>query len=254
MEQTVEQKLRALYELQTIHTQIDKIRQIRGDLPMEVSDLEDEVAGLETRIQKIKAELDESEDSIVTRKNMIKEAQAATKKYEAQLAEVKNNREYDAITKEIEIQGLEIQVSEKKIKEHMFEISNRTEGYEKTLAELADRKKDLETKKAELDTITAETEKEEAILQKKAEEAEKQSDERLMIAYNRLRSNSKNGLAVVTIQRDSCSGCFNQIPPQRQLDIRQRKKIIVCEHCGRILVDEGFALGEQEPEQAQTAE
>ena len=252
MEQTVEQKLRALYELQTIHTEIDKIRQIRGDLPMEVSDLEDEVAGLETRIQKIKAELDESEDLIVTRKNMIKEATAATKKYEAQLGEVKNNREYDAINKEIEIQGLEIQVSEKKIKEYMFEISNRTEGYEKTLAELADRKRDLETKKAELDTITAETEKEEAILQEKAKVAEQHSDERLLIAYNRLRNNSKNGLAVVTIQRDSCSGCFNQIPPQRQLDIRQRKKIIVCEHCGRILVDEGFALSEQE--QAQAAE
>ena len=245
MEQTVEHKLRALFELQTIHTQIDKIRQIRGDLTMEVLDLEDEVAGLETRIQKIKAELDESEDSIVNRKNSIKEALAATKKYEAQLNDVKNNREYDAITKEVEIQGLEIQVSEKKIKEHTFEISNRTEGYEKTQAELANRKNDLETKKAELDTITAETEKEEAVLLEKASESQAKTDERLLIAYNRLRNNTKNGLAVVTIQRDSCSGCFNQIPPQRQLDIRQRKKIIVCEHCGRILVDEGFALTEE---------
>ena len=244
MEQTVEQKLKALYELQTIHTQIDKIRQVRGELPMEVSDLEDEVAGLETRIQKIKGELDELEDSIVTRKNMIKEALAATKKYESQLSDVKNNREYDAISKEIEIQGLEIQVSEKKIKEHTFEISNRTEGYEKSLADLAELKKNLELKKAELDTIISETEKEEAIVLKNAEEAAKHTDERLLIAYNRLRDNSKNGLAVVTIQRDSCSGCFNQIPPQRQLDIRQRKKIIVCEHCGRILVDEGFALEE----------
>ena len=244
MEQTVEQKLKALYELQTIHTQIDKIRQVRGELPMEVSDLEDEVAGLETRIQKIKGELDELEDSIVTRKNMIKEALAATKKYETQLSDVKNNREYDAISKEIEIQGLEIQVSEKKIKEHTFEISNRTEGYEKSLADLAELKKNLELKKAELDTIISETEKEEAIVLKNAEEAAKHTDERLLIAYNRLRDNSKNGLAVVTIQRDSCSGCFNQIPPQRQLDIRQRKKIIVCEHCGRILVDEGFALEE----------
>ena len=244
MEQTVEQKLKALYELQTIHTQIDKIRQVRGELPMEVSDLEDEVAGLETRIQKIKGELDELEDSIVTRKNMIKEALAATKKYETQLSDVKNNREYDAISKEIEIQGLEIQVSEKKIKEHTFEISNRTEGYERSLADLAELKKNLELKKAELDTIISETEKEEAIVLKNAEEAAKHTDERLLIAYNRLRDNSKNGLAVVTIQRDSCSGCFNQIPPQRQLDIRQRKKIIVCEHCGRILVDEGFALEE----------
>jgi hypothetical protein len=211
---------------------------------MEVADLEDEVAGLETRIQKIKAELDELEDSIVTRKNMIKEALAATKKYEVQLSDVKNNREYDAISKEIEIQGLEIQVSEKKIKEHAFEIQNKTEVYEKALAIITERKKDLEIKKAELDTITAETEKEESSIINKADEAEKKIEDRLLIAYNRLRDNAKNGLAVVTIQRDSCSGCFNQIPPQRQLDIRQRKRIIVCEHCGRILVDEGFALEE----------
>ena len=244
MEQTVEEKLKALYQLQTLHTQIDKIRQTRGELPMEVADLEDEVAGLETRIQKIKGELDELEDSIVTRKNKIKEALAATKKYEVQLNEVKNNREYDAISKEIEIQGLEIQLSEKKIKEHSFEILNKTEVYEKALANITERKKDLEIKKAELDTITAETEKEETAIISKAEEAEKHVEERLITAYNRLRNNAKNGLAVVTIQRDSCSGCFNQIPPQRQLDIRQRKRIIVCEHCGRILVDEGFALEE----------
>ncbi|MDP3467111.1 MAG: C4-type zinc ribbon domain-containing protein [Daejeonella sp.] len=244
MEKSVEEKLKALFELQTLHTQIDKIRQTRGELPMEVADLEDEVAGLETRIQKIKADLDELEDSIVTRKNLIKEALAATKKYETQLNDVKNNREYDAISKEIEIQGLEIQVSEKKIKEYSFEIQNKTEVYESALANISERKKDLELKKAELDTITAETEKDEASILLKAQEAEKHIDERLLIAYNRLRSNAKNGLAVVTIQRDSCSGCFNQIPPQRQLDIRQRKRIIVCEHCGRILVDEGFALEE----------
>jgi predicted nucleic acid-binding Zn-ribbon protein len=242
MEQTVEQKLQALYDLQTIHTQIDKIRQVRGELPMEVSDLEDEVAGLETRINKIKSELDDLEDSIVTRKNMIKESQAAIKKYEAQLNEVKNNREYDAISKEIEIQGLEIQVCEKKIKEHGFEITNKTDVYEKALADLEGRRKDLEIKKAELENITSETQKEEDELNKKAVDAENHIEERLLIAYQRLRHNAKNGLAVVTIQRDSCSGCFNQIPPQRQLDIRQRKKIIVCEHCGRILVDEGFAL------------
>ena len=194
MEQSVEEKLKALFELQTLHTQIDKIRQTRGELPMEVSDLEDEVAGLETRIQKIKAELDELEDTIVTRKNMIKDALAATKKYDDQLKDVKNNREYDAISKEVE-----------------------------------------------LDTITAETEKDEVSIQAKAEVAEKHIEERLLIAYHRLRRNAKNGLAVVTIKRDSCSGCFNQIPPQRQLDIRQRKRIIVCEHCGRIVVDEGYA-------------
>jgi predicted nucleic acid-binding Zn-ribbon protein len=244
MEQSVEEKLKALFELQTLHTQIDKIRQTRGELPMEVADLEDEVAGLETRIQKIKADLDDLEDQIVTRKNLIKDALAATKKYETQLNDVKNNREYDAISKEIEIQGLEVQVSEKKIKEYSFEIQNKTEVYENALANITERKKDLELKKAELDMITAETEKDEAGILVKAKDAEKHIEERLLIAYNRLRSNAKNGLAVVSIQRDSCSGCFNQIPPQRQLDIRQRKRIIVCEHCGRILVDEGFALEE----------
>ncbi|MFM6953449.1 MAG: zinc ribbon domain-containing protein [Sphingobacteriaceae bacterium] len=241
MEKTVEQKLQALYELQSIHTQIDKIRQIRGELPVEVADLEDDVAGLETRIQKIKTELDDLEDAIVTRKNTIKEAGAAIKKYEAQLNDVKNNREYEAISKEVEIQGLDIQVSEKKIKEFGFEIVTKTEVYEKALADLEGRKKDLETKQAELAVITSETQKEEEDLSKKAAKAETQIEERLLFAYHRLRGNAKNGLAVVTIQRDSCSGCFNQIPPQRQSDIRQRKKIIVCEHCGRILVDEELA-------------
>jgi predicted nucleic acid-binding Zn-ribbon protein len=242
MEQTVEQKLTALYELQTIHTKIDKIRQIRGELPMEVADLEDDVAGLETRIQKIKAELDDLEDDIVTRKNLIKDSLANTKKYETQLNEVKNNREYDAISKEIEIQGLDIQVSEKKIREFGFEIASKTQVYEKALADLEARKSDLDAKKDELGTITAETEKDESELTAQADKAIPNIEERLLIAYNRLRQNAKNGLAVVTIQRDSCSGCFNQIPPQRQSDIRQRKKIIVCEHCGRILIDEVMAL------------
>jgi predicted nucleic acid-binding Zn-ribbon protein len=242
MEQTVEEKLKALYELQTIHTKIDRIRQVRGELPMEVADLEDDVAGLETRIQKIKNELDDLEDDIVTRKNLIKDSQSNIKKYETQLNEVKNNREYDAISKEIEIQGLDIQVSEKKIREFGYEIATKTQVYEKALAELDARKADLDAKKEELGTITSETEKEENELQSQAEKAGKHIEARLLIAYNRLRNNAKNGLAVVTIQRDSCSGCFNQIPPQRQSDIRQRKKIIVCEHCGRILVDEQMAM------------
>jgi hypothetical protein len=245
MEQTIEQKLKALYDLQTIHTKVDKIRQVRGELPMEVADLEDDVAGLETRIQKIKNELDDLEDDIVTRKNLIKDSQANIKKYETQLNEVKNNREYDAISKEIEIQGLDIQVSEKKIREFGFEIASKTAIYEKALADLEARRADLEAKKDELGTITAETEKEETELSSQAETATGTIDDRLLIAYNRLRKNAKNGLAVVTIQRDSCSGCFNQIPPQRQSDIRQRKKIIVCEHCGRILVDEQMALEEE---------
>jgi predicted nucleic acid-binding Zn-ribbon protein len=246
MEQTIEQKLKALFDLQTVHTKVDKIRQIRGELPMEVADLEDDVAGLETRIQKIKNELDDLEDEIVTRKNLIRDAQANTKKYETQLNEVKNNREYDAISKEIEIQGLDIQVSEKKIREFGFEITSKTQIYDKALADLEARKSDLEAKKAELGTITAETEKEESELNVQAEKATQNIEERLLIAYNRLRQNAKNGLAVVTIQRDSCSGCFNQIPPQRQSDIRQRKKIIVCEHCGRILVDEQMGVEEEQ--------
>ncbi|UEG53028.1 C4-type zinc ribbon domain-containing protein [Mucilaginibacter daejeonensis] len=245
MEQTVEQKLKALYDLQTIHTKIDRIRQVRGELPMEVADLEDDVAGLETRIQKIKNELDDLEDDIVTRKNLIRDAQANIKKYEGQLSEVKNNREYDAISKEIEIQGLDIQVSEKKIREYGFEISSKTQIYDKAMADLEGRRTDLEAKKEELGTITAETEKEENELTAQAEAAKQNIEERLLTAYSRLRGNAKNGLAVVTIQRDSCSGCFNQIPPQRQADIRQRKKIIVCEHCGRILVDEQMALEEE---------
>ena len=174
MEQTVEQKLKALYELQNIHTKIDKIRQVRGELPMEVADLEDEVAGLETRIQKIKAELDDTEDAIVNRKNMIKDAQALIKKYEKQLEDVKNNREYDALTKEVEIQNLEIQVCEKKIKEHGFEIASKTEIYDQALANIDSRKGDLEIKKGELATITSETEKEEQALTKKADKAETQ--------------------------------------------------------------------------------
>ncbi len=241
MEQTIEQKLEALYELQSIHSQVDKIRQTRGELPMEVADLEDDVAGLETRIQKIKTELDDFEDAVVMRKNSIKESQALVKKYEGQQNNVKNNREFDALAKEIEIQGLEVMVCEKKIKELGYDITLKTEIYEKALVKIEERKKDLEVKKVELDNLTSETQKEEEHLLADAEKAKENIEERLLIAYNRLRGNFKNGLAVVTIARDSCSGCFNQIPPQRQSDIRQRKKIIVCEHCGRILVDETIA-------------
>lgn len=240
MEQTVEEKLKALWLLQTIHTKIDRIRQVRGELPMEVADLEDEVAGLDTRIDKIRGEIDKLDDSIVDRRNMITDAENAIRKYEGQLNEVKNNREYDAIMKEIEIQGLDIQVSEKRIREFEFEIRTKTEVYENTQTALEKAKEELEIKKSELDTIVAETEKEENDLVKKAAKAEKNIEERLKKVYGRLRSTYKNGLAVVSIDRDSCSGCHNSIPPQMQLEIRQRKKIIVCEHCGRILVDEGL--------------
>ncbi len=244
MEATIEQKLKALYELQTIHSEIDKIRIVRGELPMEVADLEDDVAGLETRIHKIKEEINELEDEIVNRKNTMKQAAAAIKKYEEQQNNVKNNREYEALSKEIEIQGLDILVSEKKIKEYTFEIGNKTRVLEVAEASLVERHKDLDLKKSELDVITKETEKEEDAAMKKAAKAEKLIEERLLIAYERLRTNAKNGLAVVTVSRDSCSGCFNKIPPQRQSDIRQGKKIIVCEHCGRILVDDRFVKEE----------
>lgn len=245
MEQTVEQKLKALWALQSIHTKIDKIRQVRGELPIEVSDLEDEIAGLDTRIEKIRTDLDDLEDSIVNRRNMIKEAQDAIKKYEGQLNEVKNNREYDAISKEIEIQGLEIQVCEKRIREAEFEIKNKTELYENTQKDLDYNKGELDIKKNELDTITAETQKEEDVLLSKATKAEKKIEDRLLKVYDKLRGTFRNGLAVVSIERDSCSGCFNKIPPQLQSEIRQRKKIIICEHCGRIIVDEGIALEEE---------
>ncbi|SEN23799.1 hypothetical protein SAMN05216436_11388 [bacterium A37T11] len=240
MEQSVEQKLKDLWKLQTIHSQIDKIRQIRGELPEEVSDLEDEVAGLETRLEKIRTELDSLEDAIVNRKNLIRDAQTAIKKYETQLNEVKNNREYDAITKEIEIQGLEIQVCEKKIREHEYEIRNKTEIYEVTEKSLEERKSDLVVKRQELNNITSETQREEDDLDKQTQEAKENIEERLLTVYNRLRKAYKNGLAVVPIERDSCSGCHNKIPPQLQSEIRQRKRIIFCEHCGRILIDDNF--------------
>ncbi len=241
MEQTVEQKLKALWALQSIHTKIDKIRQVRGELPIEVADLEDEMAGLETRLEKIRVELDDLEDSIVKRKNMIKDSQSAIKKYEGQLNEVKNNREYDAISKEIEIQGLEIQVCEKRIKEAEFEIKNKTESYEKTKENLDFSKGELDIKKQELETITSETQIEEEEFLKKADIAAEKNEERLLKVYNKLRGSYRNGLAVVSIERDSCSGCHNKIPAQLQSEIRQRKKIIICEHCGRVLVDEEIA-------------
>ncbi|PRD48726.1 zinc ribbon domain-containing protein [Sphingobacterium haloxyli] len=245
MEQSVEQKLKALWTLQSIHTKIDKIRQVRGELPIEVADLEDEIAGLDTRIEKIRTDLDDLEDSIVNRRNMIKDAQAAIKKYEGQLNEVKNNREYDAISKEIEIQGLEIQVCEKRIREAEFEIKNKTELYESTQKSLEYSKGELDVKKQELETITGETQKEEDALVDKADKAENNIEDRLLKVYNKLRGTFRNGLAVVSIERDSCSGCYNKIPPQLQSEIRQRKKVIICEHCGRIIVDEGIVFEEE---------
>jgi predicted nucleic acid-binding Zn-ribbon protein len=242
---SVEAKLSALFELQSIDSTIDKIRIVRGELPVEVSDLEDEVAGLETRLNKLTEDANLLEDSIVNKKQAIKESLALIKKYEGQQNNVKNNREYDSLTKEIEFQNLEIQLSEKRIKEFTQEITTKNMIMEASKKTLDERKNDLEIKKAELESIIQETKKEEESLMARSVSAAGIIEDRLLIAYKKIRDNSKNGLAVVGIQRDSCGGCFNKIPPQRQLDIRQRKKIIVCEHCGRILVDAELANKEE---------
>jgi predicted nucleic acid-binding Zn-ribbon protein len=229
--------------LQQIDSKIDKIRTVRGELPLEVRDLEDLVAGLETRVNNFTEELKTLEDSITDKKNVIKDAQALIKKYEAQQAKVRNNREYDAITKEIEFQNLEIQLAEKRIKEYKATILAKKDVITQSEEDLKDRKKDLKLKKQELDEIIAETEKEEQDLLKKSKGSESIIEERLLNAYKRIRSNVINGLGVVTVERDACGGCFNKIPPQRHLDIKTHKKVIVCEHCGRILVDAEILTG-----------
>ncbi|CAG0950588.1 MAG: hypothetical protein HND27_02240 [Bacteroidetes bacterium] len=237
IEISVEEKLRALYELQLIDTQIDKIKIVRGELPLEVQDLEDEVAGMETRLHKFEEELKSIESEISNKQQLIKESKALIKKYESQQNSVRNNREYDSLSKEIEFQNLEVQLAEKRIKEHKFAIENKKQQIEEAKELFDGRKKDLKIKKKELDDIIAETEKEEADLLKKSKKQSGLIEERILTAYSRIRSNAKNGLAVVTVERDACGGCFNKIPPQRQLDIKSHKKVIVCEHCGRILVD-----------------
>jgi predicted nucleic acid-binding Zn-ribbon protein len=239
-EVTIEKKLVALYNLQQIDSQVDKIRIIRGELPLEVQDLEDEIAGLETRVDNYIQESLALEKSITDKKNAIKDAQALIKKYEDQQMNVRNNREYDSLTKEIEYQNLEIQLSEKRIKDFAAQFDIQKAEIEKYQQQLADRKTDLDIKKNELDDIIAETEKEENDLINASDENRSFIEERLLTAYTRIRKNARNGLAVVQIERDACGGCFNKIPPQHQLDIRMHKKIIVCEYCGRILVDDGI--------------
>ena len=234
---SVEEKLKALYVLQEIDSNIDKIRTIRGELPMEVTDLEDEVAGLETRIQHVNSEIEQLNEMISRKKQAAKDSKDQIKKYESQQSKVKNNREYDSLNKEIEFQNLEIQLADKRVKEYNTEIITKNALLE-SAAEVLEEKKGLrELKRKELDSIIEETRKEEDHLKKISDKARTIVDERLLGAYQRVRTNARNGLGVVAIQRDACGGCFNKIPPQRQLDIRQHKKIIVCEHCGRILVD-----------------
>ena len=244
---TVEEKLKALYELQTIDSTIDKIRTVRGELPLEVQDLEDEVEGLALRADKLNTEIEDLETELSNKKNGITDAQNLIKKYEEQQNKVRNNREFDAITKEVEFQNLEIELSEKRIKEGEFLLSSKKEKIGDSKSYLDGRKIDLENKQKELEEITAETSADEDKLIKKSEKAEKVIEERLLKAYKRIRGNARNGLAVVTIQRDSCGGCFNKIPPQRQMDIKNHKKVLVCEHCGRILVDSTFDPNYVEP-------
>ena len=236
-ELTVEEKLQNLYELQRIDTEIDKIKTLRGELPLEVQDLEDEIAGLETHIENLKVELGELDKTSSTRKMDIKKAEEAIKKYSEQLDNVRNNREYDALSKEIEFQKLEIELQEKRIREAQKAKAEKEALMEESKKRYEDKVSDLEAKKGELNDIINETHKDEESLQTKSEELAATIDERLLTAYRRIRSNARNGLAVVTVDRDACGGCFNKSPPQRQLDIRSRKKIIVCEYCGRILID-----------------
>jgi predicted nucleic acid-binding Zn-ribbon protein len=235
---SVEERLRALYSLQLVDSEIDKIKTLRGELPLEVQDLEDEIAGLETRLGNLKEEVVNLEKAVSKKHNEITDAEALIKKYEEQQKNVRNNREFDSLSKEIEYQNLEIELFNKKIKEFNFQIDEKKVVINDSESTLSERKTDLDNKKSELDEIISDTQKEEEGLYKKLETIEEIIEDRLLTAYKRIRSNARNGLAVVPVQRDACGGCFNQIPPQRQLDIKSRKKIIVCEYCGRILVDD----------------
>ena len=240
-ELTVEQKLKTLFQLQTMLSKIDEIKTLRGELPLEVQDLEDEIAGLSTRIDKIKAEVEELRVAIAGKKVEIETAKSSVEKYKSQQDNVRNNREYDFLTKEIEFQTLEIELCEKRIKEYSADKEEKEAEVAKNELVLDERQKDLEQKKGELDEIISETKQEEEKLREKAKVLETTIEPRLLQAFKRIRKNSRNGLGIVYVQRDACGGCFNKIPPQKQLDIRMRKKIIVCEYCGRIMIDPELA-------------
>ena len=236
-ELSVGEKLKNLYDLQAIDSEIDEIAVLKGELPIEVSDLEDEIEGLTTRISKLKTTVKELETEASHHKTNIKDAENNITRYEKQLENVKNNREFDALTKELEIQKLEIQLSEKKIKEVKVAVAAKDETLQTTEARLVLKQKDVDAKRIELSQIIEKTEKEEEKLRKKSEKERKKVEARLLNAYDKIRKSYRNGLAVVSVDRNSCGGCFNKIPPQLQLEIGLRKKIVACEHCGRILVD-----------------
>ncbi len=234
---SVEEKLIAVLTLQKIDSKIDEIKTLQGELPMEVKDLEDEIEGLQTRINNIDAEIDSINSFVKQKTDAKKEAQELIKKYEKQQENVKNSREFEAINKELEMQELEVKLNDKHIKDAGYELKDRNAAKESTQEKINEVQEQLKEKKAELEKIIAETGKEEKVLIEKSAEAKEKVDPRLLTAYERIRGSYHNGLSVVPIVRDSCGGCFNIIPPQRQSEIRQHKKIIVCEHCGRVLVD-----------------
>ncbi len=240
-EMTVEEKLQALYELQTILSEIDRIKTLRGELPLEVQDLEDEVAGLETRIQNYKNEIEDLTSKVGSKKIEINNAKDLIEKYKVQQENVRNNREFDFLSKEMEFQTLEIELCEKRIREFTAQSKTKSEELASSLDQLGEKQSDLESKKNELDDIIAETKQDEERLRNKAKKLETNIEPRLLTAFKRIRKNARNGLAVVYIQRDACGGCFNKIPPQKQMDVKLRKKIIVCEYCGRIMIDSELA-------------
>ena len=238
---SIEEKLKNLYQLQTMLSEIDKIKTLRGELPLEVQDLEDEIEGLSTRIEKIHGEIGELNADIATRKANIEASKASIEKYSQQLDNVRNNREYESLSKEIEYQTLDVELNEKRIREAYSAIEHKNGEIAHCTELMDDRRADLDVKKSELDDIISETRSEEEKLRESAKNLEATIEPRLLLAFKRIRKNSRNGLGIVYVQRDACGGCFNQIPPQRQLDIRMRKKIIVCEYCGRIMIDPELA-------------
>ena len=242
---SVEEKLKALYHLQSVDSEIDQLRVVRGELPVEIQDLEDEIARLEARLEKFEEEKSILKADQKSKKVAIKNSEELIVRYKKQLENIKNNREFTSLTKELEFQELEIQLSDKRTNEIKAKVLMKDEVIASTTEDLNESKEDLEGKKSELAEITAETEKEEKALIKKSKSSQKKIDDRLLSSYERIRGSVRNGLALVSVDRDACGGCFNKIPPQRQLDIKLHKKIIVCEHCGRILVDSNI-LSEQE--------
>ena len=240
-ELTVEERLKALYELQTLLSEIDRIKTIRGELPLEVQDLEDEIAGLETRIQKYKAEVDDLRAQTVKKKHDIEQSKALIDKYTEQQNNVRNNREFDFLSKEIEFQNLEIELAEKRIREFSAQSEQKAKDIVAANETLTDRQHILGEKKSELDEIVSETKQDEERIREKAKKLEAKIDPRLLTAFKRIRKSARNGLGIVYIQRNACGGCFNRIPPQRQMEIKMHKKIIVCEYCGRIMIDPELA-------------